>query len=94
MKPKKTLRFIVHLEKPADITKANYDRLQMQRDTQEILGINIPTVRIPVAAGRNLAVMVEVAVRSHILHLRGISSSQQFMDRHDHYLNGRPDSDR
>jgi HPr kinase/phosphorylase len=94
VKPKKTLRFIVHLEKPADITKANYDRLQMQRDTQEILGINIPTVRIPVAAGRNLAVMVEVAVRSHILHLRGISSSQQFMDRHDHYLNGRPDSER
>ena len=94
VKPKKTLRFIVHLEKPADITKANYDRLQMQRDTQEILGINIPTVRIPVAAGRNLAVMVEVAVRSHILHLRGISSSQQFMDRHDYYLNGRPDSDR
>ena len=94
VKPKKTLRFIVHLEKSADITKANYDRLQMQRDTQEILGINIPTVRIPVAAGRNLAVMVEVAVRSHILHLRGISSSQQFMDRHDHYLNGRPDSER
>lgn len=93
VKPKKTLRFIVHLEKPADITQANYDRLQMQRDTQEILGINIPKVRIPVAAGRNLAVMVEVAVRSHILHLRGISSSQQFMERHDQYLNALPNKD-
>jgi HPr kinase/phosphorylase len=87
VKPKKTLRFIIHLEKPADITKVEYDRLQMQRDTQEILGINIPKVRIPVAAGRNLAVMVEVAVRSHILHLRGISSSQQFIERHTEYLN-------
>ena len=86
VKPKKSLRFIVHLEKPADITKADYDRLQMHRDTQEILDISIPKVRIPVAAGRNLAVMVEVAVRSHILHLRGISSSQQFIERHDQYL--------
>ena len=93
VKPKKTLRFIVHLEKSANIASANYDRLQMQRDTQEILGINIPKVRIPVAAGRNLAVMVEVAVRSHILHLRGISSSQQFIERHDHYLNTPPDTD-
>ncbi len=93
VKPKKTLRFIVHLEKPADINQANYDRLQMQRDTQEILGVNIPKVRIPVAAGRNLAVMVEVAVRSHILHLRGISSSQQFMERHDQYLNALPNKD-
>lgn len=92
VKPKKTLRFIVHLEKSADITKENYDRLQMQRDTQEILRINIPKVRIPVAAGRNLAVMVEVAVRSHILHLRGISSSQQFIERHDQYLNAPPDN--
>lgn len=87
VKPRKTLRFIIHLEKPADITKVEYDRLQMQRDTQEILDINIPKVRIPVAAGRNLAVMVEVAVRSHILHLRGISSSQQFIERHNQYLN-------
>lgn len=86
VKPKKTLRFIIHLEKPADITKANYDRLQMQQDTKEILGVNIPTTRLPVAAGRNIAVLVEVAVRSHILHLRGISSTQQFIERHETYL--------
>lgn len=93
VRPKKTLRFIIHLEKPADITQANYDRLQMQRDTQEILGINIPKVRLPVAAGRNLAVMVEVAVRSHILHLRGISSSQQFIERHEKFLRAQEDQD-
>lgn len=86
VKPKKTLRLIIHLEKPADITKANYDRLKMQQDTQEILGVNIPTTRLPVAAGRNIAVLVEVAVRSHILHLRGISSTQQFIERHEQFL--------
>jgi serine kinase of HPr protein (carbohydrate metabolism regulator) len=37
--------------------------------------------------------MVEVAVRSHILHLRGISSSQQFIERHDQYLNALPNKD-
>jgi HPr kinase/phosphorylase len=93
VKPKKALRFIIHLEKPADITKANYDRLQMQQDTQEILGVNIPKARLPVAAGRNIAVLVEVAVRSHILHLRGISSTQQFIERHEQYLQARQDLD-
>ena len=92
VKPKKTLRFIVHLEKPADITQVNYDRLHMQQDAQEILGINIPKVRIPVAAGRNIAVMVEVAARSHILQLRGISSSQQFIERHDRMMAEEPPS--
>ena len=92
VKPRKSLRFIIHLEKPADITKADYDRLHMQRDSQEILDIHIPKVRIPVAAGRNIAVMVEVAVRSHILQLRGISSSQQFIERHNQFLNAPPDS--
>lgn len=91
VKPKKTLRFIVHLEAPQDIHTAGYDRLHMQQDAQEILGVSIPKTRLPVAAGRNIAVLVEVAVRSHILQLRGISSSQQFLDRHDQYLRARED---
>lgn len=91
VKPKKTLRFIIQLEKPAQLTAAaDYDRLHMQQTSQEILGIHIPQVRLPVAAGRNLAVLVEVAVRSHILTLRGISSSEQFLARHDAYLHAPP----
>ena len=86
VKPRKTLRFIVHLEHPADIHSAGYDRLQMQQEVEEILGVTIPKARLPVAAGRNIAVLVEVAVRSHILQLRGISSTQQFLERHDQYL--------
>lgn len=85
VKPKKNLKFIVHLEKPA-VAKAEHDRLQMHAVTEKILGVNIPKVRIPVAAGRNLAVLVEVAVRSHILHLRGINSTQQFLERHEQHM--------
>lgn len=85
VKPKKTLRFIIHLERPEDIHAA-YDRLHMQQETQEILGVSVPRARLPVAAGRNLAVLVEVAVRSFILQLRGISSTQQFLERHDAFL--------
>jgi HPr kinase/phosphorylase len=94
VKPKKTLRVIIHLEQPEDISSASYDRLHMHQDTQEILGIGIPKVRIPVAAGRNIAVLVEVAVRSQILMLRGISSSQQFLERHDEYLRAQDDEER
>jgi len=55
--------------------------LEMHASSETILGVPIPKVRIPVAAGRNLAVLVEVAVRNHILHLRGINSAQQFIER-------------
>ncbi len=89
VKPKKVLRFIVHLEKPADITKVEYDRLAMRQETETILGISVPKVRLPVAAGRNIAVLVEVAVRAYILQLRGISSSQQFIERQQRYLQAR-----
>ena len=81
MKAKKNLKLIIHLEKPADTGMTDLDRLQMHASTEKILGIDIPKVRIPVAAGRNLAVLVEVAVRNHILHLRGINSTTQFIER-------------
>ena len=53
----------------------------MVASTETILGVAIPKVRIPVAAGRNLAVLLEAAVRNYILQLRGINSMTQFMVR-------------
>jgi HPr kinase/phosphorylase len=41
----------------------------------------VQKVVIPVAAGRNIAVLVEVAVRNHMLLLRGVNGTKQFMDR-------------
>ncbi len=79
VKQKKNLKLIIHLS-PADKWQ-EVDRLDMRASNRSILGVEIPEVRIPVAVGRNLAVLVEVAVRNHILKLRGFNSSQEFSER-------------
>lgn len=76
---KMKLKLIVHLQKTA--TAADAPRLPLDAQTQEVLGVPVRKVVIPVAAGRNLAVLLEAAVRNTILQLRGIDSLQDFMDR-------------
>lgn len=80
--PQEDLRLIVDLKKMSKLNPEEIDRLEISSTSQDILGVEIPQVRIPVAAGRNLAVLVEVAVRNHILHTRGINSTEQFVARH------------
>ena len=43
--------------------------------------MNVRKVKIPVAAGRNLAVLLEAAVRNYILQLRGVNSTEEFLQR-------------
>jgi HPr kinase/phosphorylase len=74
------LRLIVHLMRRSTMEQ-EYERLPLQAIHQEILGIPMPKVVIPVAEGRNLAVLTEAAVRSTILKLRGIDSMQVFFER-------------
>jgi HPr kinase/phosphorylase len=76
---KMKIKLIVHLQKtlPTD----DSPRLPLDAQTQEVLGVPIRKVVIPVAAGRNLAVLLEAAVRNTILQLRGIDSMQDFTDR-------------
>jgi len=78
------LTLIVHLQRPAVGMEA--PRLQLDAQTQEILGVAIRKVIIPVAAGRNLAVLMEAAVRNTILQMRGIDSMQDFLERHQRSL--------
>ena len=54
---------------------------------QEIMGISVSKVTIPVAAGRNLAVLVEAAVRNYVLQLRGIDSTRDFIERQAQHMN-------
>jgi HPr kinase/phosphorylase len=58
-----------------------YERLPLEDLTENVLGLDIRKVVIPVAAGRNLAVLTEAAVRNTILQLRGIDSQIEFMAR-------------
>ncbi len=78
------LTLIAHLQRPAAGMEA--PRLQLDAQTQEILGVPIRKVSIPVAAGRNLAVLLEAAVRNTILQMRGIDSMQDFLERHQRSL--------
>ena len=81
VKPQKNLKLIVELVHPEEIGEVGLNRLDMVASTETILGVGIPKVRIPVAAGRNLAVLVEVAVRNHLLKRRGINPVEQFIQR-------------
>jgi HPr kinase/phosphorylase len=76
---KMKLKLIVHLQKT--LASDDAPRLPLDAQTQEVLGVPVRKVVIPVAAGRNLAVLLEAAVRNTILQLRGIDSMQDFTDR-------------
>jgi len=76
---KMKLKLIVHLQKP--VAGVDAPRLPLDAQSQEILGVAVRKVVIPVAAGRNLAVLLEAAVRNTILNLRGIDNMQEFVSR-------------
>ena len=88
VKPQKNLKLIVELVQPQEIGEVGLNRLDMVASTETILGVGIPKVRVPVAAGRNLAVLVEVAVRNHLLKRRGINPVEQFIKRQQAAIDG------
>jgi HPr kinase/phosphorylase len=57
--------------------EADYDRLGLEHDTIEFLGISIPLIAMPVAPGRNVATLIEVAARIHLLRQRGYRPSKE-----------------
>ncbi len=83
---KKSLKLIVHLHRPPGGDVSQLERLPLNASYQEILGVKIRTVSIPVMAGRNLAVLVEAAARNFVLQQRGIDSMQEFMARHEQHM--------
>lgn len=86
VRPKMNLRLIVHLERPTRTGVSSVERLPLHEFAEDILGANIPKVVIPVAAGRNLAVLLEAAVRNYILKLRGFDSTAEFIARQQQAL--------
>ncbi len=83
---RKNLKLIVQLEKPIGGTVPGLERLPLEASTEEILDVRIRKVVLPVAAGRNLAVLVEAAVRNYVLQLRGIDSTQEFIHRQEQHF--------
>jgi HPr kinase/phosphorylase len=81
---KMKLRLIVQLVRRTD---GEFERLPLNAQFIDVLGLPIRTVKIQVAAGRNLAVLVEAAVRNTILQLRGINTLEDFMVRQRELMN-------
>ena len=86
IKPSKFLHLIIDLERLMDEELANIDRLNGSQAKQKILGVNIPQTRIPVAPGRNLAILVETAVRQHLLLSDGYSAAEDFARRQQKFI--------
>lgn len=78
VRPKMNLRLVVQLERAG---ARETERLPSRELSEDILGVSVGKVVLPVAAGRNLAVLLEAAVRNYILRLRGIDSTAEFMQR-------------
>ncbi len=85
---KKSLKLIVHLHRAQEGELSQMERLPLVATNQDILGVKISTVNIPVVAGRNLAVLVEAAARNFVLQQRGINTMHEFINRHDQMLSG------
>jgi HPr kinase/phosphorylase len=77
LRPRKNLKLIVHLGRPTQ----RMERLPLNASSEPIMGVDVRKVMIPVAAGRNLAVLTEAAVRNYVLQLRGFDSTQEFVSR-------------
>lgn len=77
---KMRLKLIVHLVRRETLER-DYERLPHEPLTQDVLGIPVRKTVIQVVAGRNIAVLVEAAVRNTILQLRGIDTYRDFAER-------------
>jgi HPr kinase/phosphorylase len=80
IKINKYLRLIIHMERLNKENLDNFSRLTGHSKVKKILNVEIPVTVIPVAPGRNLAVIVEAAVRNYILRDNGYDASQQLID--------------
>jgi len=78
---KMRLQLIVHLVR-RETMERDYERMPYEPLYQDVLGVPVRKAVIQVVAGRNIAVLVEAAVRNTILQLRGIDTYQEFVQRH------------
>lgn len=81
IRQRKRLQLIIHLEPLTGALRQQLDRLNGNLSTTEILGVTIDTMTLPVAPGRNLAVLSEAAVRNFLLAQRGYSAAGDLMAR-------------
>ena len=77
----KRVELVVQLERWE--TGKEYDRLGLREESFLILGVEVPLARMPVAPGRNIALLVEVAARNQLLREGGYDAARRFVERVD-----------
>ena len=87
VKRNKYLRLIVQLVKAVDASGDAMARLTGESPSPaRVLDLEVPVIQLPVAAGRNLAVLTEAAVRLHLLRAKGMDPAAAFLARHSSLL--------
>ncbi len=85
----KRIELVVQLERWQ--AGREYDRLGIDDAFFDLLGIRIPLIRMPVAPGRNIAILVEVAARNQLLRARGHHAAKVLAERlNQALLSGQP----
>ncbi|MBQ1895169.1 MAG: HPr(Ser) kinase/phosphatase [Clostridiales bacterium] len=79
VKPQEQIDFVINLEMWDE--KKTYDRLGLTDETTEILGIDIPSITIPVGPGRNLAIIVEAAAINYRVKKMGYNAAKDLVAR-------------
>jgi HPr kinase/phosphorylase len=87
----KRVELVVRLERREP--GREYDRLGLDAATTELLGVSVPLITMPVGPGRNLAMLVEVAVRNQILRARGRDAARTLVERLERRLGQLADRD-
>ena len=80
IKRHKFLKLIVKLKTISDAQMLELDRLYGEYSSRTILGVEMPEIMLPVAPGRNLAVLLECAVRNHSLKLQGYVAADELAE--------------
>ena len=80
----KRIEFVVQLERWD--AGCEYERLGLDDEFYEILGLRVPLIKMPVAPGRNIAILAEVAARNQLLRARGHNAARILADRLEHTL--------
>ena len=86
VKKNKYLRLIVHLVRAQEPSREAMARITGESGMRRVLDLDVPVVELPVAAGRNLAVLSEAAVRLHLLRSKGMDPAAAFLARHTEFL--------
>lgn len=81
IKLNKYLRLIVELQHMSEESLRSLDRLQGSKQSITIQEVAIPSITLPVAPGRNIAVLIESAVRDHILKQKGYNAAEDFINK-------------